>query len=34
MRLRARLERIRPLLITGMGLIALLLASGAGTKWW
>ena len=33
MKLKARLERIRPLLISGMALVALLLAAGAGTKW-
>lgn len=34
MNLKAKLERIKPLLITGMALISILLAAGAGTKWY
>lgn len=34
MNLKAKLERIKPLLITGLAVISILLAAGAGTKWY
>lgn len=34
MNLKAKLERIKPLLITGPAVISILLAAGAGTKWY